>query len=137
MNKEIDHADNEVKGLERYIPSLLSKTLLLGSVPAAASTYLYVLSNTEKFLITSTALEKHLLALSFSLAILSLFWLALVINQMVIIYQAKHSRIKYFSLEHPQMSFRWLFQNANFKHYLLLTVIFVAGLYLGYAVSNL
>ncbi len=118
MNREIDHADNEVKGLERYIPSSLSKTLLFTSIPAGVSTYWLVPSNTEKILITSTTIERNLLAFSFSLIVLLLFWLALIINQMVIIYQAKHSRIKHFSLEHPQMSFRWLFQNASFRHYL-------------------
>ena len=133
----VDHSDQGVKGLDRYFPDTLSRALLVALLTAPPTLFAGILQFHELLLPQTQASELTINSLCFSLALALLILLSLAINLSVIIYQTKHSRIKHRSNQHPNMSFKWLAQNAESKHYILLVVIFVLGVSLGIYVQNL
>lgn len=132
-----DYADEEVKGIERYIPSTLSKTLLGMIVTVPFAVFAFVRGNSEWFPILKTPLEQTLGALlaSESTALILLF--CLVINLSVIIYQSKHRRISRYNTHHPLMSFRWLVSHLELIHWLIIGLISAICFYTGYYISSL
>ena len=129
--QNIDHRDAQVKGLDRYIPSKIAKTLLvlfLSNLLLTLFTFFNNSDQTIKTIFGKVNVEDPVKLLLLTLVILAT---ALAVELALIIHHSKQSRVKHFSQEHPLMSFRMLFANATTKHYLLLITIFMCGLFIG------
>ncbi len=123
-----DHRDSEIKGLARFLPSTASKTLaaLCFTIPSGLTLFLYdrdILGGVE--------------SLCAGLALLVLILFGLAIELTVIVSQAKHSRIRHLSNVHPILSWKWFRENASFRHYLFLAILFCLGLFTGYLLHKL
>jgi len=127
----MDHRDIQVKGLERYIPSPLSKTLLVAVLTVPVALFASLTQLHEHVFSGDSVEVVTVKALICSLGVGFFLTLFLVVNLSVIIYQSKHTRIVHYSLMHPQMSFRWLWENSTTKHYLFIVSIFIAGVFAG------
>jgi hypothetical protein len=127
----IDYADREVKGLERYIPTSLSRRLLIAFATLPVGAFWLVLQYSAQLMPNQNQAEKNLIAIIVALALAIFILFAIIIDLMLVANHSKHRRIMHFSNEHPQMSFRWLKQNATGKHYLFLLLIFVVGILCG------
>ncbi|MCF2911247.1 hypothetical protein L1285_23390 [Pseudoalteromonas sp. DL2-H2.2] len=129
--QNIDHRDTQVKGLDRYIPSKIAKTLLvlfITNLLVTLFTFFNGSDNTIKTIFGRINVEDPLKFLLLTLVILAS---ALIVELAVIINHSKHSRVKHFSQEHPLMSFKMLVKNATTKHYLFLFTLFLSGLLIG------
>ena len=127
MPQPIDYADREVKGLERYLPSRLSKILACAVVTAPASVFAFLTLNKKNIPIGTTNLEHLLGSFTATFIVATLIMLFLVFELLSIINSSKHSCIKHWSQEHPLMTFKWLASNATLKHYMFLFGIFLIG----------
>ena len=127
MQQPIDYADREVKGLERYLPTGLSKILVGALCTIPPSIFAFLIANKENLPIGSTNLEHILGSITAALFIAILIFLLLVFELTSILNKSKHSRIKSWSQEHPLMTFKWLASNATLKHYMSLFCILLIG----------
>lgn len=132
MTEDHDHADAEVRGVSRYIPTTLSKTILTLLPVTTYLSFVHLREHSEWFLPQSlTELEKTLISALIAMLVACILTLVLVIDMAVAVHQSKHRRIVHYSQEHPLMSFKFLIQNATVYHWLALgflsTVCFAAG----------
>jgi hypothetical protein len=129
--QNIDPRDAQVKGLDRHIPSKISKALLVlltTNLLLTIFTFLNGSDQTIKTIFGKVNVDDPVKFLLFTLVLLVM---ALAVELAIIIHHSKHSRVKHFSQEHPLMSFKMLFVNATTKHYLLLLIVFTSGLFIG------
>lgn len=127
-----DYADNEVKGIARYIPTNLSKAILLLLPGATWIVFTAVREHPDWFGMSSySSLEKTLSAALFACAMCILLVVVLVLDMAIAVHQSKHRRVVHYSNEHPLMSFKFLVANATVLHWLTLGFIcltfFVGG----------
>lgn len=127
-----DFGDEQVKGMDRFIPTRRSAVLFVALITAPPSLFAFlvqahdfVLGNLSEAsrLPTITALT---LGLALIIAVLLCLELAIALNH------SKHRKIKHYSNEHSQMSFKWLASNAATRHYLFLAAIFTLGAAIGH-----
>lgn len=127
-----DFGDEQVKGMDRFIPTRRSATLLVALIIAPASVFGFLVQSQSFILsnISDTARLPLIFAITFGfallIAVLLCFELAVALNQ------SKHRKIRHFSKEHSQMSFKWLASNASVRHYLFLAAIFTIGVVVGH-----
>ncbi|WP_320153164.1 hypothetical protein [uncultured Tolumonas sp.] len=132
MSNQDDFANSEVKGISRYIPTLLSKAILLILPGTAWLTFSSLREHPEWFGLKDLSwLEQTLIAALASAALCCTLVLVLVIDMAVAIHHSKHRRIVHYSNQHPQMSLRFIVQNATVYHWLLsgfiCAIFFVIG----------
>jgi uncharacterized membrane protein (UPF0182 family) len=128
-----DYADNEVKGIARYIPTNLSKAILLLIPGALWIVFSAIREHTDWFGLEAwTSLEKTLLAALIACFIGIFLVIVLVVDMAVAIHHSKHRRIVHYSNEHPLMSIKFLATNATVRHYFMLGVIFLVFFIAGY-----
>jgi hypothetical protein len=97
MIPPVDHADLEVKGLIRYFPTRLSRSLILTIVTLPFVTFITVISSGSfSFLNLETELEKVLIALVISLITELLLLLIFSFELILIIAKSRHSRIYHY-----------------------------------------
>jgi hypothetical protein len=120
---ERDFADEEVKGITRYIPTPLSRGILL-LLPGATWLWFLQIREHAAWLLpkTLTALEITLSAALIATLLTWIFIFVLFIDMALAIHQSKHRRIVQYSNMHPLMSFRFLLQNATMLHWLVLGI---------------
>lgn len=131
-----DQADIEVKGVARYIPTNLSKAILLLLPGLAWFTFSSIREHPVWFGISSwSALEQTLMALVVSFVVCILLVILLVLDMAVAIHHSKHRRIVHYSTEHPNMSAQFLWANATVVHWsalgFLCLVFFIVGYMFG------
>ena len=129
--QNVDHRDEQVKGLDRYIPSKISKSLLvllLSNLLLAIYAFINPKDQIIKSIFGKVSTDDPVKFLLFTLVIIAF---GLIIELAIILNHSKQSRVTHYSLIHPAMSFKMLWANATTKHYLLLLGVFVAGLFLG------
>ncbi len=131
-----DFADEEVRGLERYFPTTLSKWLIAAIPSPFLTVFPFIRANSEWFLANNySKFEQTAIAFLVSLSLSLLVSLGLIIELLVVIRNNKHRYISHYSNIHPYMSALWLFENATWKHYLLLSILacgmFILGFYSG------
>lgn len=129
-----DAADEEVKGLSRYIPTTLSKAILLLLPSTTWLLFSAIREHSKWFLIQSlTQLEQTLVAALVATVQAWILILILFVDMTITIHHSKHRRITQYSNEHPLMSFKFIMQNATSFHWLFLgfvcTLFFVLGFY--------
>ena len=136
MSIPTNYADGEVQGLSRYLPTTLSKTLIVALVPSAASAFLIVRQNPEWFSMQSYTPE-HQTALAIAVALGTIIVLAflIILDLAHVFAQRKHRRFVHYSNVHPHMSWRWLIDNAAFKHWSALTGIIGMAVCIGYCIG--
>ena len=132
MASEKDYADSEVKGISRYIPTNLSKGILLLLPGVCWLSFSSLREHADWFgLQDLTSLEKTLSAALVSVAICAFLVVLLVLDMAIAVHQSKHRRVVHYSNNHPLMSFRFILQNATVIHWLstglILALFFVAG----------
>lgn len=128
-----DYADDEVKGIARYIPTNLSKAILLLLPGAAWLVFVAVREHPDWFGMTSwSTLEQTLSAALVACVICILLVVVLILDMAVAIRQSKHRRIVHYSNEYPLMSFKFLAANATVVHWLSLGFICLAFFIAGY-----
>ncbi|NQD93341.1 hypothetical protein HP532_11860 [Pseudomonas sp. CrR25] len=132
MAQDTDHADAEVKGIARYIPTTLSKGILLLLPGAAWFAFSAIREHPTWFGFQKlTELEQTLIALLVSAAVCISLVIVLVLDMAVAIHHSKHRRIVHYSNTHPLMSFKFLASNATVAQWLILglvcTSLFAAG----------
>ena len=136
MNIPKDYADGEAQGLSRYLPTTLSKTLLSALVPSAASAFLIVRQNPEWFSMQLyTPEHQTALAIAVALGIIIVLACLIILNFAHVFAQRKHRRFVHYSNVHPHMGWRWLIDNAAFKHWAALTVIIGLSATIGYCIG--
>lgn len=138
MSTDIDHADAEVKGLARLLPTTLAKSLLVAAFALPIAAFQVVRGNPEWFGLSSLpSIEQSLIAVIVGFLFSWLPLAGLVLELCVVLGGAKHRRIVHYTNEHPLMSFRWLKENARASHYLAVAawsaVAFLAGFYVARA----
>ena len=131
MNTQYDHADKEVKGIERYLPTKLSKALAISIIPSFFGAFGFVINYSDKLIPNFPPNEQKLIAFIAAATSALIVSLALIIDLVVIIFQSKHRRITHHSNVHPYMTFKWLKDNATLKHWLFLILIFLIGVECG------
>lgn len=131
MNQPRDYTDNEVRGLERYFPTALSRVLLVAFPTAPVGAFWVLVQNSGQLMPGHEALVQNLIAGLVALALALAIVLAIVIDLIVVANQSKHRRIRHFSNQHPQMSFAWLWRNAQAKHFIFLVALFTLGVISG------
>lgn len=127
-----DFADSEVKGISRYIPTSLSKAILLLLPGAAWFVFSAVREHPDWFgMSTWSSLEKTLCAALAASGMCIALVIFLVLDMAVAIHHSKHRRSVHYSNEHPAMSIKFLLANATVPHWLGIgvfgSVIFSAG----------
>ena len=122
-----NHIDAEVKGSARFLPSTASKTLVLLCFTAPSGLTLFLIDRDILGVVES-------LCAGLTLLVLILFGLAIELT--LIVSQAKHSRIRHVENVHPILSWKWFRENATFRHYLFLAILFCSGLITGYLLHN-
>lgn len=128
-----DQADSEVKGIARYIPTTLSKAILLLLPGTAWFVFSSIREHPTWFGISSwSEFEQTLLALALSQFVCALLVVVLVIDMAVAVHHSKHRRIVHYSNEHPNMSIRFLWANATVTHWLGLGLLCIAFFIGGY-----
>lgn len=132
-----DYADTEVKGIARYIPTNLSKAILLLLPGVAWFTFAAIREHPAWFCLQSfTELEQTLIAALAALTVTSGLVVVLVLDMAIAVHHSKHRRIVHYSNEHPNMSAKFMLQNANVKHWLILGTLCGFCFFLGYAFSR-
>jgi len=138
MEKDRDYADSEVKGISRYIPTNLSKGILLLLPSAFWLAFSSIREHPDWFGLEAwSSLEKTLLAALAAAVICIILVIILVIDMAVAIHQSKHRRVIHYSNKHPLMSFRFIMQNSTIMHWLILGVICVLFFVTGYIYAKL
>jgi uncharacterized membrane protein YciS (DUF1049 family) len=122
-----DVGDEQVKGMDRFIPTRRSAALLVALIVLPASVFAFFVQTHDFVLagVPKAARLPSILAITLGLAVL-IAVLAVALNH------SKHRKIKHFSNEHSQMSFKWLASNASIRHYLLLAAVFTVGVVVGH-----
>lgn len=133
MNTERDFADSDVKGISRYIPTFLSKAILLLLPGTAWLTFSSLREHPNWFGLASLSwLEQTLIAALVASVFCGFLILVLVIDMAVAVHHSKHRRIVHYSNEHPLMSFRFMVKNATVWHWFSLgsicLIFFIVGL---------
>lgn len=133
MSNDTDYADSDVKGISRYIPTLLSKAILLLLPGAAWFAFSSIREHPDWFGLESLSwLEQTLIAALAASAVSGFLILVLVIDMAVAVHHSKHRRVVHYSNGHPLMSFRFMVKNATVSHWLSLGVVclifFIFGL---------
>jgi hypothetical protein len=134
MNTPTDHADLEVRGLERYAPPRkVSRVLLLLLATSAWFVFQAVLQNPGWFWLQSLSPD-HLrtAAIAATLGWTNLLSFFVLLDMSVFISHSKHRRIAHYSNRHPYMSWRWLYDNASFKHWAALVAVIGVAASIGY-----
>tara|TARA_R110001592_G_scaffold1664_6_gene9728 strand:- start:16983 stop:17381 length:399 start_codon:yes stop_codon:yes gene_type:complete len=126
-----DYADTEVRGLERFFPTALSRTLLVVLITAPVATFWVVVENAEQLLAGQSGAFQILAAVCAALSIFILILIALVVDLALVANHAKHQKIRHMSNIHPSMSFKWLYQNGSAKHYIFVIAVFSLGVICG------
>ena len=133
-----DVSDTEVKGVSRYIPTTLSKGILLLSPGATWLVFLQIREHSAWLLPQSlTELEITLSSALISTGIAWFFIILLVLDMAVAIHHSKHRRIVHYSNEHPHMSFKFLYENATVFHWFFLGLLCTFFASLGYYYAKL
>lgn len=133
MTNNIDHADSEVKGIARYIPTNLSKGILLLLPGTAWLSFSAIREHPNWFgFQQNTELEQTLISALVAISVCILLVIVLVIDMAVAMHQSKHRRIVHYSNEHPSMSFGFLVANASTVHWLVLGFLCLVFLITGY-----
>ncbi|WP_370978409.1 hypothetical protein [Agaribacterium sp. ZY112] len=133
----MDQRDQQVKGLDRYIPSKIAKTLLVSLVTTSILTIYVYLSGDQDIIYNVFGKAKIDISKTALVWVLLLNSIALIVELAVIINHSKHSRITHYSFQFPSMTFRWLWENSGTKHYLFVILVFVLGLISGVCIENL
>lgn len=127
----MDHADNQVKGFDRYFPNKTSKSLLVALLTVPAGLYttepvsvMTLLPNQSK-----TEIPLALLALCFFVALV--IAICLIVNLGLVAHHSKHSRIRHYTNHPESMDIRNLVKRFTLRHYASLFVIFALGLSIG------
>lgn len=127
-----DFGDEQVKGMDRFIPTRRSAVLLVALIAAPPSMFAFLVQN-HNFVLADVPEASRLpsiIAVTLGLALLIAVFLCLELA--VALNHSKHRKIKHFSNEHSQMSFKWLAGNASIRHYLFLATIFTVGVAVGH-----
>ena len=133
MKNNNDYADSEVKGISRYIPTNLSKGILLLLPGTAWLSFSAIREHPIWFGFQgNTELEKTLIAALVAISARTLLVIVLVIDMAVAMHQSKHRRIVHYSNENPSMSFGFLVANALTLHWLVLGLLCLSFLVAGY-----
>jgi uncharacterized membrane protein YciS (DUF1049 family) len=127
-----DVGDEQVKGMDRFIPTRRSAALLVALIVLPASVFAFFVQTHDFVLagVPKAARLPSILAITLGLAVLIAVFLCLELA--VALNHSKHRKIKHFSNEHSQMSFKWLASNASIRHYLLLAAVFTVGVVVGH-----
>ncbi|WP_374537889.1 hypothetical protein [Chitinimonas taiwanensis] len=138
MNDQTDYSDSAVKGISRYIPTGLSKGILLLLPGAAWIAFSSIREHPDWFgLQTLSWLEKTLVAALVSALLCGVLIIVLVIDMAVALHHSKHRRVVHLSNEHPFMTFRFIVANAGVAHWLALGFICAGSFLSGYFYAGL
>lgn len=132
MAQTRDYSDGQVKGLDRFFPTTLSRALLVSLLTLPLGSFWLILAYSEQLMPQQTHDFKNLVALSISLFVALVILVSMVVELVVVLHQSKHRRVKHFTNEHPQMSFMWLWKNAQSKHIVFVLTVFTLRLACGY-----
>ena len=138
MSPELDHANNEVKGISRYIPTVLSKAILLLLPATGWFCFSAVREHPIWFGMQKlTELEQTLTAALVAAIFCILLVVVLVLDMAVALHHSKHGRIFHYNNVHPLMSFKFLTSNATVVHWLVFGIIIAICLFAGYGFAKL
>lgn len=127
-----DYGDQEVKGMDRYIPTHRSKVLLVLLLTVPTSLFVFLVQSHDFLLAEVPEAARMPTIFAFSLGLALVIAIGLAVELAVALNHSKHRKIKHFSNEHLQMSFKWLANNASTKHYIVLAAIFTLGAAIGH-----
>lgn len=132
MSNGNDFADSDVKGISRYIPTLLSKAILLLLPGTAWFTFSSLREHPDWFGLASLSwLEQTLIAALAASVFCGFLILVLVIDMTVAVHHSKHRRTVHYSNQHPLMSPRFMVKNATVWHWLSLGLVCLIFFYAG------
>ncbi|WP_153020671.1 hypothetical protein [Pseudomonas sp. BMS12] len=137
MTQCTDHADAEVKGIARYIPTTLSKGILLLLPGTAWFAFSAIREHPSWFGFQNlTELEQTLTAALASAAACIMLVIVLVLDMAIAVHHSKHRRTVHYSNTHPLMSFKFLASNATVLHWLVLGLVCTSFFAAGYVVAK-
>ncbi len=94
MDRPRDYADGELRGLERYFPTPLSRVLLVSLLTAPAGTFWLILENSERLFPGYEDSFQNLVSAMVALTLAFFILLALAIDLIVVAHHSKHRRIR-------------------------------------------
>lgn len=128
----MDYSDNEVKGLPRYFPDTLSKSLAVSLVAVPSGLYISapesVLALLPDQAITKIPLSLLVLSLGLGLCIA----IGLIVHLALILNHSKHKRIRHATFHSQSMDIVNLVKHFTLVHYSFLMFIFITGVITGY-----
>ncbi|OBU47674.1 MULTISPECIES: hypothetical protein [Vibrionaceae] len=129
MNR--DYSDEQVTGLERYIPTKFSQGMLIALLTMPFASFWPILELIQRMVPMQTN-ETHITAtVGLCLVIALVIVIAILVELSLVIQQSKHKIIFHYSTMHPNMSFLWLWRNASSKHFIFLSCILTFGVLIG------
>ncbi|MGR5113232.1 hypothetical protein [Photobacterium damselae] len=129
MNR--DYADEQVRGLERYIPTKFSQGMLIALLTVPFGSFWLIHDLLQKLMPNQTGETLLVASVGLSISIALVISIAMLVELSLVIRQSKHRRITHHSNVHPNMSFSWLWDNASSKHVIFLASVFLMGVVLG------
>tara|TARA_B110000503_G_C7119383_1_gene401788 strand:- start:895 stop:1278 length:384 start_codon:yes stop_codon:yes gene_type:complete len=118
---------NEVRGIDKFFPTQRAKALFWATPAGVIAIFLQSPKLIKSFM-PSLPLELNWLGVSFLvLCVIAFSFSFLVLELSVYSSQKTHSKTHHYTYHAPEMSLKWLFKNSRPKHYLVLTLIFFAG----------
>jgi hypothetical protein len=132
-----DYADEEVKGLERYVPTRLAKGLLVSLFLAPIATFQLVRSNPTWFaLVGKPEIELTLWSLVASLLVALAISLLLALETTHVLASHKHRRIVHYTAQHPNLTPTFLWHNTRASTNLFTVAILSLLVILGYVAAG-
>ena len=130
----MDKSDEQVKGVLRYLPDTLSKSLAVSVVAipfglyiTGPKTVLALLPNQS-----TTIIPLGLLALCFAIGLL--IAAGLILHLALVINHSKHGRIRHYTAHPESMDLVNLIKRFSLIHYLSIALIFLLGVGVGHFV---
>jgi hypothetical protein len=134
QNTDKDYADEEVKGLERYVPTRLAKGLLVSLFLAPMATFQLVRSNPSWFILVGRSeIELTLWSVIAALFVALVISLLLALEVALVLASRKHSRIFHYTAQHPNLTPLFLWHNTRASTKLIALLIVSLLLVLCYA----
>jgi uncharacterized membrane protein YphA (DoxX/SURF4 family) len=97
MSQNYDHADSEVTGISRYIPTTLSKTILGSLIPSGLGAFVLVRQNPEWFAMQELPpVHQTAVAISAGLVACLLLAIVVIVDLSILINSKKHGRIYHY-----------------------------------------
>lgn len=121
-----NYADEQVKGIPRYLPDTASISLLLSSIGIPAGLYISAPQSVVDLLPNPSTTNAPLSLLAFCFAIAWLISVVLSLHLALKIHHSKHGKIRHYTAHPESMDLQNIVKKFSRVHWLCLALIFLS-----------